>query len=112
MVSSATHKFARTPPKKIKIVLDEIRGKGVEQGFASLMLINKKGSKLVSKLLKSAVANAAEKGHSDTDTLYVKEAYVNKGPFIKRIRPRAMGRAYGIKKRMSHIKIVLDERGL
>lgn len=112
MVSSATLKFARTSPKKTKLILDEIRGKGVEESFAKLSLINRNASKIVSKLLKSAVANASEKGHGDTESLYIKEAYVNRGPFIKRIRPRAMGRAFGIKKKMSHIKIVLDERGL
>ncbi len=112
MVSSATHKFARTSPKKVKLVLDNIRGIGVEDGFARLSLINRKTSKIVSKILKSAVANASEKGHTDTETLYIKEAYVNKGTFIKRIRPRAMGRAFSIKKKMSHIKIVLDERGV
>ncbi len=112
MVSSATLKFARTSPKKTKLILDEIRGRGVEESFAKLSLINRNASKIVSKLLKSAVANASEKGHGDTESLYIKEAYVDKGPFIKRIRPRAMGRAFGIKKKMSHIKIVLDERGL
>ncbi len=112
MVSSATLKFARMSPKKTKIILDEIRGKGVEESFAMLSLINRNASKVISKLLKSAVANASEKGHGDTDSLYIKEVYVNKGPVIKRIRPRAMGRAFSIKKKMSHVKIVLEERGL
>ncbi|HSG32333.1 MAG TPA: 50S ribosomal protein L22 [Thermodesulfobacteriota bacterium] len=112
MVSSATLKFARLSHKKTKIVLDEIRGRGVEESFATLSLINRKAAKIISKLLKSAVANASEKGHSDTDSLYIKEVFVNKGPFIKRIRPRAMGRAFSIKKKMSHIKIVLEQRGL
>ncbi|NIP39844.1 MAG: 50S ribosomal protein L22 [Candidatus Dadabacteria bacterium] len=112
MVSSATLKFARLSQKKTMIILDQIRGKGVEESFAKLSLINRNAAKIVSKLLKSAVANASEKGHSDTDSLYIKEAFVNKGPFIKRIRPRAMGRAFSIKKKMSHIKIVLEERGL
>ncbi|NIT13145.1 MAG: 50S ribosomal protein L22 [Candidatus Dadabacteria bacterium] len=112
MVSSATLKFARLSQKKTKIILDEIRGRGVEESFARLALINRNASRVVSKLLKSAVANASEKGHSDTESLYIKEAYVNKGPFIKRIRPRAMGRAFRIQKQMSHIKIVLEERGL
>ena len=112
MVSSATLKFARMSQKKTKILLDEIRGRGVEESFAKLSLINRNVAKIVSKLLKSAVANASEKGHSDTDSLYIKEVFVNKGPFLKRIRPRAMGRAFSIKKKMSHVKIVLEERGL
>ena len=112
MVSSATLKFARMSQKKTKILLDEIRGRGVEESFAKLSLISRNVAKIVSKLLKSAVANASEKGHSDTDSLYIKEVFVNKGPFLKRIRPRAMGRAFSIKKKMSHVKIVLEERGL
>ncbi|NIP30696.1 MAG: 50S ribosomal protein L22 [Candidatus Dadabacteria bacterium] len=112
MVSKAILKHMRVSPKKARIVLDLIRGKNVEDAFSILFATRKKSSPLIAKLLKSAVANASEKGHSDTESLYIKEAYANKGQVIKRFRARAMGRAFSRKSRMSHVTIVLDERGL
>jgi large subunit ribosomal protein L22 len=112
MVSQAVLKYARTSPKKVRVVLDLIRGNGVEEAFATLASVRRKPARIVAKLLKSAVANAAEKGHTDTETLYIKEAYASQGTVFKRFRPRAMGRAYPRKRRTSHIKIVLEERGL
>ncbi|MGQ0794494.1 MAG: 50S ribosomal protein L22 [Deltaproteobacteria bacterium] len=112
MVSQALYKNAKTSPKKVRLVLDLIRGNGVEQAFATLSSLNKRNALLVAKLLKSAVANAAEKGHTDTESLYVKETFANQATILKRFRPRAMGRAFPRKKRTSHITIVLDERGL
>ena len=112
MVSSAVKKYYRSSPKKLGPVLDLIRGNGVEEAFSILSSLRRRSAPDIAKLLKSAVANAAEKGHSDTETLYVKEDYASKGPTLKRIRARAMGRATSRKKRMSHITIVLEERGL
>lgn len=112
MVSQAVRKYYRSSPKKLGPVLELIRGNGVEDAFTILSALRRRSAPDIAKLLKSAVANAAEKGHSDTETLYVKEAYASKGPTLKRIRPRAMGRAASRKKRMSHITIVLEERGL
>ena len=112
MVSRAVHKYARTSPKKVRIILDLIRGNGVEEAFSVLGSVRRRPAPIVAKLLKSAVANAAEKGHTSTETLYIKEAYASPGPVLKRIRPRAMGRAYSRKRRMSHLTIVLEERGL
>lgn len=112
MVSKSIHKFMRTSPKKIRIVLDLIRGKNVEDAFSTLSTARKRSAPMIAKVLKSAVANASEKGHDDTESLYVKEVYANQGPVIKRFRPRAMGRATSRKRRMSHITIVLEERGL
>ena len=112
MVSRAVCKYARTSPKKARVVLDLIRGSGVEEALAVLGSIRRRSAPIVAKLLKSAVPNAAEKGHTSTETLYIKEAYVSQGPVLKRIRPRAMGRAYQRKRRMSHLTIVLEERGL
>ena len=112
MVSQAVKKYYRTSPKKLGPVLELIRGNGVEEAFSILSSLRKRSAPDVAKLLKSAVANASEKGHSDTETLYIKEAYASKGPMLKRIRPRARGRADQRKRRMSHITIVLEERGL
>ncbi len=112
MVSLARQKYFRASPKKVGPVLDLIRGSSVEGAFAVLTSLRKRSAPAIAKILKSAVANAAEKGHSDTESLYIKEAYANKGPVLKRIRPRAMGRATSRKRRMSHITIVLEERGL
>ena len=112
MVSQAIKKYYRASTKKISVVLDLIRGAGVENAFATLSSVRKRSAPDIAKLLKSAVANAAEKGHSDTESLYIKEIYSSKGPTLKRIRARAMGRASARKRRMSHITIVLEERGL
>ncbi|MGH7791830.1 MAG: 50S ribosomal protein L22 [Thermodesulfobacteriota bacterium] len=112
MVSRAMHKYARTSPKKVRVILDLIRGSGVEDAFSILASLRRRPAPIVAKLLKSAVANAAEKGHTGTESLYIKEAYASQGPVLKRIRPRAMGRAFSRKRKMSHLTIVLEERGL
>ena len=112
MVSRSILKFMKVSPKKVRIVLDLIRGKNVEDAFNLLSASKKKPSPIVAKVLKSAVANASEKGHSDTDYLYVKTANASEGPVLKRYRARAMGRATPRKKRMSHVTIELEERGL
>ena len=112
MVSQAVKKFYRASPKKLSVVLELIRGSGVEDAFAILSSTRKRSASDIAKLLKSAVANASEKGHSDTERLYIKEVFSVKGPTLKRIRARAQGRATARNKRMSHITIVLEERGL
>jgi len=110
MVSRATHKYARTSAKKASLVLGPIRGHGVEKAFSMLVLMRKRNAPIVAKVLKSAVANAYEKGHTDTESLYIKEAYASVGPSFKRFRPRAMGRAFSRKRYTSHITIILDEK--
>ena len=112
MVAKSILKFMKVSPKKVNIMLDIIRGKNVEDAFSLLSSSKKKSSPLIAKVLKSAVANASEKGHSDTDTLYVKTATATKGPALKRYKARAMGRATPRKRRMSHLTIELEERGL
>jgi len=112
MVSRAVHKYMRVSPKKVRLVLDLIRKKNVEDAFTILNATRKKSSPVVADLLKSAVANASEKGHDDTENLYVKKAVANQGPVLKRFRPRAMGRATPRKRRMTHVTIELEERGL
>ncbi|MCY3985893.1 MAG: 50S ribosomal protein L22 [Candidatus Dadabacteria bacterium] len=111
MVSKAIHKYARVSPKKARLVLDLIKGKSVEEASSILFSARRRVSPLLSKLLKSAVANASEKGYSDIDSLYIKEVYATQGPTLKRFKARAMGRAFARKTRMSHITIVLEQRG-
>ncbi|MGE3759014.1 MAG: 50S ribosomal protein L22 [Pseudobdellovibrionaceae bacterium] len=96
--------------QKARLVVDTIRGKDVSEALKTLTFMNKKTAVLVKKLLESAVANAEYKKTIDLDNLYVKAITVDQGPVLKRFRPRAQGRAYGIRKKLSHINIVLDER--
>ncbi len=111
MAVKAVLRYARISPRKARIVADMIRGKDVEEAFNILRFTPKKGARIIEKLLKSAVANAeASPDIEDVDALYIKSIYVDQGPMLKRIRPRAMGRAYLIRKRLSHITIELDER--
>ena len=107
---SAKISYARVSVTKACFVLDAIRGKDVNEALAILQYNNRKGSKIVYKLLQSAVANAENNNGLKAENLYVAECYANKGPTMKRIHPRAQGRAYRIEKRTSHITVVLDER--
>ena len=107
---SAKLSYARVSVQKACFVLDAIRGKDVETALGIVMYNPRYASTLVEKLLKSAIANAENNNGMNRDNLYVAECYANKGPTMKRIHPRAQGRAYRIEKRMSHITIVLDER--
>lgn len=100
----------RIAPRKVKIVLDLIRNKPVDVALATLELTPKAASPIVAKLLKSAIANAENNNGMSRDELYVSECYVNAGPTLKRIMPRAQGRAYRILKRTSHITVVLKEK--
>ena len=106
----ATLKFARISSRKVKIVADLIRGKDVDEALAIMKFTPKASSEVLEKLLKSAIANAENNNGLKAENLYVAECYANQGPTMKRIHPRAQGRAYRIEKRMSHITIVLDER--
>ncbi|MBP3233175.1 MAG: 50S ribosomal protein L22 [Eubacterium sp.] len=107
---SAKISYARVSVTKACFVLDAIRGKDVNTALAILQYNNRKASKIIYKLLKSAVANAENNNGLKADNLYVAECFANKGPTMKRIHPRAQGRAYRIEKRTSHITVVLDER--
>ena len=110
MEAKATLKYARISARKVKIVADLIRGKNVDEALAIVKFTPKASSDIIEKLLKSAIANAENNNGMSVENLYVEECYANKGPTMKRIRPRAQGRAYRIEKRMSHITIVLDEK--
>ncbi len=105
----AIARYVRISSRKIKIVVDLIRGKSVKEAQAILMFTPKAASEPVAKLLKSAIANAENNLDLSADTLYVAEAYANQGPTLKRFTPRAQGRATPIRKRTSHITIVLDQ---
>ncbi len=110
MEAKAHVKYVRISPRKVSIVCDLIRGKSVPQATAILMATPKAASEPLLKLLKSAAANAENNHGMDPEKLYVSEVYANPGPVIKRIMPRAQGRAYRINKRTSHITIVVKEK--
>ena len=110
MEAKANLKYLRISPRKVKIVLDLIRGKDVGTAVAILMQTPKAASEPVLKLLKSAAANAENNHQMDPEKLYVSACYANPGPVIKRIMPRAQGRAYRINKRTSHVTIAVSER--
>ena len=107
---SAKLSYARVSVQKACFVLDAIRGKDVKTALGILAYNPRYASKLIEKLLKSAIANAENNNGMKAEDLYVAECFANKGPTMKRIHPRAQGRAYRIEKRMSHITIVLDEK--
>ena len=106
----ATLKYARISPRKVKIVLDLIRNKDIDEAYAILRYTPKIASEILFKLLKSAEANATNNNELDRDELYVADCFANQGPTLKRLRPRAQGRASRIRKRTSHITIVVKER--
>ena len=107
---SAKISYARVSVQKACYVLDAIRGKDVQTALGILAYNPRYASTVIEKLLKSAIANAENNNGMSADNLYIEECYANKAPTMKRIRPRAQGRAYRIEKRMSHITIVLNER--
>lgn len=107
---SAKLSYARMSAQKAGFVLDAIRGKDVQTALGILAYNPRYASTLIEKLLKSAIANAENNNGLDSSKLYIAECYANNAPTMKRIRPRAQGRAYKILKRTSHITIVLNER--
>lgn len=109
----AVHKYARISDRKARIVLEQIKGKDVAQALGILKYSPRYGSELIEKVLKSAIANAEhnpEHGDLDSTALYVQEVIANQGPTFKRMQPRARGMGYPIKKRTSHITVILNER--
>ena len=107
---SAKLSYARVSVQKACFVLDAIRGKDVQTALAILEYNPRYASSIIKKLLESAIANAENNNGMNAENLYVAACFANKGPTMKRVKPRAQGRAYRIEKRMSHITIVLDER--
>lgn len=109
MEVKAVAKYIRISPQKARLVVDLVRGKKVEEAQRILTFTRKKAAGVVAKVLKSAIANATQNPNIDEKILYVKKIFVGQGPSLKRWRARAQGRAAMIKKRMSHITVILDE---
>ena len=105
----ATHKYARISSRKVKIVADLVRGKKVDEALSILKFTPKAASPIIEKLLKSAIANAENNHGMNRGNLIVSEIYANQGPTLKRIRPAAKGSAVRIRKRTSHVTIVVKE---
>lgn len=110
MEAKAFLRYARISPRKVSVVLDLIRGQELEKALAILQYTPKAASELLYKLVKSAAANAEHNHNMDKDELYVAECFVTPGPTLKRVMPRAQGRAFRILKRSSHITVVLKEK--
>lgn len=111
MEARAMTKFVRLSPRKVRLVVDLIRGKGVDEALSILKFVPKRSAGIVAKTLRTAVANAESTQSVDVDRLYVKRARVDDAGMWKRFMPRAQGRATQIRKRLSHITIILDETG-
>jgi large subunit ribosomal protein L22 len=110
MEVKAKLKFSRIGSQKARLVADAVRGKDVNEAVKTLQFMPKKAAVMIQKLIQSAIANAEQKKVIDVDNLYVKTIHVDEGPDYKSYRPRAQGRAFMIRKKTSHINLVLDER--
>src|SRR5512138_76576 len=110
MESVARARYVRMAPRKVRLVVDMVRGKKVSDALAVLGLVNKSAAEVVAKTIRSAAANAESNKGLVTGDLVVKSAFVDEGPTMKRFMPRAMGRATPIRKRTSHVTVVLSEK--
>lgn len=110
MEAKAVLKYLRVSPRKTRLVADLVRGKSVQKALDTLRFTNRAASLPIRKLIESAVANAENNHGLDVDILWVKEIVVDPGPSLKRFMPRAQGRAYMIRKRTSHVSVVLAEK--
>ena len=110
MEAKALARQIRISPQKARLVADLVRGKSVESALTTLRFMPKKGARILRKVVESALANASQNEAIDVDTLYIKTIFIDGGPMLKRIRPRAQGRASRILKRSSHITVVLEEQ--
>ncbi len=110
MEAKAVAKYVRIAPRKVRVVMNLIRGKNVADAFAILKFTPKVGADVIEKVLKSAVANAENNFDMNVDKLYVSSAYVDQGPTLKRIHPRSRGQAFSIFKRTSHVTVVVAEK--
>jgi len=110
MEAKAIARFVRISPQKARLVVDLVRGMKVEEADRILEFSRKRAAGLVQKVLKSALANATQNPNIDDKILYVKEIFVDQGPSMKRQKAKTMGRSAAIKRRMSHITVVLDEQ--
>ena len=109
-IATATQKYIRISPLKMNQVMKELRGKSVEEATKILTFTNKRASRVIEKLLKSALSNAVNNHEMDADRLYIAEIFSNSGPILKRVLPAPQGRAYRINKRTCHNTIILKEK--
>ncbi len=115
MEARAINRYIGTSPRKMRLVVDLIRGKGVEEALSILHFVPKHAAKAAEKVLRSAISNLQNKdeaGRLDTATLYVKEAFVDGGATMKRVLPAPMGRAFRVRKRSNHVTVVVAQRAL
>ena len=110
METSAVAKYVRISPQKVRLAMDTVRGKKVEDALNMLSFTSRRSSNILKKLINSAVANAQQNSNVDVDNLYIHRIFADEGPTLKRFRPRAMGRASRILKRTSHLTVILDEK--
>lgn len=110
MESIAKARHVRIAPRKVRLVMDMVRGKPVDDALQTLDLVRKAASPVIAKVIRSAVANAENNHEMNTEGLIVTRAFVDEGPTLRRFMPRAMGRATAIRKRTSHITVVLSEK--
>ena len=110
MPFEAKHRFARIAPRKARLLMDLIRGRDVDDAITMLQFSKQRASGMIEKVVRSAVANAAEQDVRARNALFVKQCWVDPGPVIKRFQPKDRGKAYSIMKRTSHLVVTLDER--
>jgi large subunit ribosomal protein L22 len=110
MEASAKLSFVRLSPQKARLVIDMVRGKGVQEALNILKFSPQRAAEIVAKLMSSAVANAEQKGVGDVDRLFVKSIFVDQGPVLRRFMPKGRGSASRIRKPTSHITVVLAEQ--
>ena len=110
MESKAIAKYVRVAPRKVRVVMDLIRGKSIGEALAILKFTPKVGADVIEKVLKSAVANAENNFDMNVDNLYVSSTFVDQGPTLKRIHPRSRGQAFQILKRSSHVTVTVSEK--
>ncbi len=110
MEVKAIAKYIRASPRKFRLLVKEMKGKKVEEALNLLAFAPQKGAPILRKLINSAVANASQYPDIDVDNLFIKHIFADEGPTLKRFRPRAMGRATRIRKRTSHLTVILNEK--
>jgi large subunit ribosomal protein L22 len=110
METRAVARYIRISPRKVRLIMDEVRGKKVGDALNMLTFAPQKGASVLKKLIHSAFANAEQTTNVDVDQLYIKRVFADEGPTLKRFRPRALGRATKIRKRSSHLTVILDKK--
>jgi large subunit ribosomal protein L22 len=110
MEVKAVARFVRISPRKVRLAMDQVRGKKVDEALQMLSFAPQRGARILRKVILSAVANAEQNAGLDVDSLFIKRVFADEGPTLRRFRPRALGRATRIRKRSSHLTVVLDQK--